>query len=150
MARELRVKDPIYGDIKLYVIHESREGVWSKRWDMFQTHPELQGVGHLFSRISYESYQDALYGHARNLITELSYNSESCFIKTPDFFLECLHKKECPTYHQGHCKGNVPKVPICYQANIEDGLTPDLTFVFDLWRQGFYIIIVPDYDTHIK
>lgn len=148
-SRQFKIHDPHWGEHDVLVIHENADGSWDEEWRPFQEHPEVSKVGSLFSRVSQESYQDALRKYTTPLIQELGLPPEACLIKTPPEMKLCAHRKSCAMYEKGVCLGDNPKVPTCYQAEL-DGLEPSVEIqvarVFELWRMGFYIIVVPAQD----
>lgn len=147
-GKQFKLHDPSWGEVLCYVIHENSEGQWNGGWEVLRSNPLLQPILSLFSRVSYPAYQDALHHYALPLIKELGLSPSMCFVKSPDQFLQCSERKTCPTYAKKTCQGNHPKVPMCFMSAVpEPDLEPYMTYIFSLWRQGFYIIIVPDYMT---
>lgn len=151
MNRQFRIHDPQWGESTLFVIHkykEDEEGLrWQKDWDLFRTDPDLQEIGALFSHITYEAYQDALRGHCQPIIEQLGLPPHACLLKTSEEVLKCGLRDNCSMHDPTKCHGNLEDVPACYEANIkseDEGHLRALTArIFELWRKGFYIIVVP-------
>ena len=151
MTRQFKIQDDDWGEYTLFVIHKKfdEEGniVWEDRWDCFRTDPELQHIGDLFTEVSYDAYQDALRNHGFRLIQELGPPPEACFLKTNDTALLCVHRDNCAMHDPDECLGN-KEPPVCFEANATT-TEPDhnkntlTTQIFDMWRNGFYVIIAP-------
>jgi len=151
-SRVFKIQDPSWGEHDILVIHENEDGTWDEEWRAFQEHPEVSKVGALFSRVTQEAYQDALHKYTTPLIQELGLPPEACLIKTPPQMKLCAHRKTCAMHEKGLCLGDNPKAPMCYQAALEGldtAVEIQVARVFELWRMGFYIIVVPPEDTTI-
>jgi hypothetical protein len=149
MSRQFKLKDPSWGEHDILVIHEDDEGVWPDEWIAFQTDPEVSRLGALFSRVTQEAYQDALRNYPTRLIKELGLPPLAWLIKAPSEMKQCAFKRSCAMYDKGACQGDNNKVPVCYQAALEEAGVPveiQVSRVFELWRLGFYIIVVPTSD----
>lgn len=151
-SRHFKIQDPEWGEFNLLVLHEDKEGSLDEEWKAFQEHSEVAHIGALFSRVTQDAYQDALNKYTTPLIQELGLPPEGCLIKTPSEMKLCAHRKSCAMYEKGVCLGDNPKVPTCYQAEgggLEPSIEIQVARVFELWRMGFYIIVVPSSD-HTK
>lgn len=149
MSRQFLMQDPTWGEYRVIVIHEDENGAWPDEWRAFQEDGEVAVIGNLFSYVSYSAYQDALHNHYLPLIKELQIPPYACLLKTPDEMKQCAHKKSCAMYDKTACLGDNPKVPTCYQAalgDLDSSLEIQAARVFELWRMGFYIIVVPNDD----
>lgn len=145
MPRQFKLHDPDWGERLFYVIHEDPDGSWPLEWEPFRVLPELKPVSDLFSRVSNASYQDALRQYAMPLLKELGLPPEACLIKTPQEMIPCQLRKSCAMHDKKTCRGDKDEVPPCYQATVtslEEGISNQVSRVFELWRLGFYILIV--------
>ncbi len=151
MTRQFKIQDDDWGEYTLFVIYKKQDEndntVWEDKWDCFRTDPELQHIGDLFTDVSYDAYQDALRNHGLRLIQELGPSPEACFLKTKNDALLCAHRDNCAMHDPNDCLGN-KEPPVCFEANATTD-EPDhnkntlTTQIFDMWRNGFYVIIAP-------
>jgi hypothetical protein len=145
MTRRFSLKDSDWGTLEIFVIHENPTTLeWESEWDCFRTEEILKPVSNLFTKPSYNAYQDALRGSPMSLIKELGLTPKSCFLKTPQAFLQCFHKSQCAMYKKNICLANA-KPPECFQASVEknEDLGIKLSYIFSLWRDGIYVLIAP-------
>lgn len=159
MTRQFKIQDDDWGEYTLFVIHKRQDHhdqdhdhdhqdetsfVWEDKWDCFRTDPDLQHIGDLFTEVSYDAYQDALRNHGLRLIQELGPPPEACFLKTNNDALLCAHRNNCAMHDPEDCLGN-KEPPVCFEANATtDHNKNTLTSqIFDMWRNGFYVIIAP-------
>lgn len=147
-TRLFTVNDSEWGNFKVCVVYEQLDGSWRGDWNVFKG--SLYPIGRLFSKVSYNAYQDALRGGSISLIKELGVSPQNAFLKiskTNPEYLRCFHKDDCSMYDKNKCLGNKGNVPACFQAEHEDSDESLLvTEVFSLWRQGVFIIVTPEQD----
>lgn len=126
MGRQFTAHDPDWGAIDLYVITEYEDGRWEGEWEPFRIMPELAPISQLFSRVSYEAYQDALRKYPMPLIKELGLPPEICLVKLGI--------------------GGSTMVGGTRLDEGDPGLFEVETFAlkaYELWRMGVYIVIAP-------
>jgi hypothetical protein len=147
MARQFQTKDPHWGTQSFFVIHSYDDGTWESEWDVFRT--DLKTIGSLFSQVSFDAYQDCLRKHALPLLRELGPGPVACLLKMTSPYITCAHRSQCSMYDKKQCVGN-QSPPTCFESEVsekEREACPEagtlIARVFDLWRQGFHIIVAP-------
>lgn len=153
-GRQFTVIDSVWGSYDLFVITEypgdddgndgNDEGTrpfWGRAWEIFHTNPALKPITDLFSRISYEAYQDALRGHVMPLLRELGPEPEACLLKLgiTSEALDGMEGDLLPWASEDLEKGD--------EDDFRFEVETSALFVYELWRSGVYIIIAPSEDT---
>lgn len=139
MASQFKVKDGAWGTLQIYAIYEQEDGTWEREWECLRT---IEQVAGLLSRISWEAYQDLRLQYTQPFRQEVGLEGSACLIKVGEPYSLCYIRESCPTYNSQKCVvGKNP--PLCYDANAGDEEVRNaLNRLYDLWRFGFYVILV--------
>lgn len=141
MPRRLRVQTSELGPLELFVIYADKES-WEGYWQA------LQGteIASLFTEVSKETYDHALVGWTRPLITQLGLDPKGALRKLPVTARQCAVREGCPFYDKKHCTPSSAKMPWCFQPNVgEDSQKRSLSAeVIGLWREGVYVVVVQE------
>lgn len=147
MSREMTIEQKKWGIYYLFVLHESTDGTWDdQEWEAVRQHDETDELVDLFSRVTWESYDDALHGYTMPLIEELELDPESCLIKGQLALSQCLHHEVCPSYDEDACYGH-KEPPPCYEPTIEEAdynLRSTVARIYELWRNDVWIVVVEE------
>lgn len=143
MSRFFSVQDESWGAFSFFIIHTREDGSWEDDWDIFRTSDELLPISQYFTLASYDAYQDALRNYPMSLIKELGPKPSLCLLKQREPFVECSERLKCSMFNKKKCVGNKTP-PICFTSNTSNKEASLLVArVYDLWRQGIYIVVAP-------
>lgn len=147
MSRRIKIQDEDWGEFDLFILSESEDGSWDdQEWEKLKEWEEVDPLIDLFSRVTWESYQDALNGYAMPLIEELELKPESCLIKADLPISQCFYWNTCPAYDEDKCFGHKDP-PACYNASIEEApfdLQRTVSDIYRFWQDGTWIVIVEE------
>jgi hypothetical protein len=113
----------------------SENGVWLGVWREFQLSP-YQGMVQLFSKVSKEEFEHAIYGYVTPLISRLGPEPEYCLSMLN---LECRYKEACVMY----TKMCIPSagMPQCFEP-IVDTVHSQVREVIVALSHAYYLIVV--------
>ena len=141
MARYIEVEDPSWGRKSLFVIFEDEEG-WEDPWEGFRQSEQTAHYAAMFSQVTRNSYEAALYKAPLHLIRELRLPPEISLTKVRPAI--CYESERCSMYEKKTCRAAVKIRPICFVPDVEDAILRNLMHeVISYWTQGTYIIVVP-------
>jgi hypothetical protein len=147
MSRRITIEDEDWGEYELFVLWESENGQWDDvEWSEIREIEEIQPLIELFSRVTWESYQDALNGNSMHLIRELGLPPEKCLIKGDIPVSKGFYHEECPAYDKAECFGHKSPPP-CFSPTVEEvsfEVREIVSDIYEYWRNDVWIIIVEE------
>ncbi len=139
MPRRLKVSTRELGPLELYLVY-AKGSEWEPEWK------PLQGteIGDLFTVVTKEVMDHALWGFSRPLVDALGLPPQGALRKMPH--PQCSARVGCPFYEPRDCVPAGKNLPHCYRP---EGLTSDesrgLAYeAVRLWREGVYIAVVQE------
>lgn len=144
MSAQFQIEDPMWGTLSIFVIRMSEDGSWEDDWEPFRVGAPPEIVD-LVSPVSYEAYFELKHRHTRPFLAEVGLDPKGCLTKLAEGISMCHYRTSCPSYDPKLCGGHLDPPP-CYDASVSDDAARRLaTRLVDLWRMGFYVIVVePD------
>lgn len=141
MSRRLKVATRELGLLELFVIYETN-GVWEASWQPLQGEP----ITSLLTVISKETWDHALLGWTKPLITALGLAPKGALRKIPLESARCAVRDRCPFYDKKRCTPASTKMPWCYEPDVSDDenkrrLTSE---VLRFWLDGVYVLVVQE------
>jgi hypothetical protein len=138
----------------MFVLHQGEDGRFDdQKWDRLldESNEDLSDMMSLFSNVHWDSYQDALNGHAMPLIQELGLPPHRCLQKAHFSFSECVYKEECPSYNEDTCYGHKDP-PLCYNPSYGEEDENDTPFairdvistIYRYWHKDIWIVTVKE------
>jgi hypothetical protein len=139
MPRRLKLNTKELGYVEMYLIY-STDDVWEAEWRPLQG----SGIGDLFTVVTKEVMDHAMWGFSKPLVTALGLPPSGALRKIPE--PQCPKRNDCPFYEPKDCIPTGRNLPHCYEPG---GLTADAarTLAFEavrLWREGVYIALVKE------
>jgi len=139
MPRRLKVATRERGPMEMYLIY-APGGVWEEEWRPLQG----TGVGALFTMLTKEAMDHALWGYSRPLIDALGIPPEGALRRMPS--PQCSLRVGCILYEARDCIPTGHNLPHCY---VPEGLASDESRALAyeavrLWREGVYIAVVQE------
>jgi hypothetical protein len=139
MPRRLKVETRELGMVEMFLIY-APGGEWEAEWK------PLQGtdVGDLFTVVTKEVMDHALWGYSKPLVEALGLPPKGALHKMPHPL--CANRIGCTFYEARDCVPTGRNLPHCYQP---EGLPSEesrqLAFeAVRLWRDGVYIAVVKE------
>lgn len=139
MPRRLKVSTRELGMVEMFLIY-AKGDEWEPEWK------PLQGteVGALFTVLTKEVMEHALWGYSKPLVEALGLPPKGALRKMPHPL--CTNRNGCIFYEARDCVPTGRNLPHCYQP---EGLSSDqsrsLAYeAVSLWREGVYIAVVQE------
>lgn len=141
MPTQFKIHDDTWGTLQIFAIRIKEDGTWEEEWEPLRAEEE---VADLLSRISWEAFQELLHRYTRPFLQEVGLGPEACLIKLSEERGACYYRDTCPSYDPKLCAAHLDP-PSCYDSSIDPQEVRNLlTRLVDLWRFGFYVILVPE------
>ena len=127
--------------MQFFAIQIKQDGSWEKDWEPLHISDEQSTVD-LISRISWLTYQELLHGFTKPFLQEVGLGPEACIIKLDANIKPCYYRGSCPSHDPKLCDAT-RDYPLCYEASVANPeVRPLITRLIDLWKMGFYVILV--------
>jgi|AntRauTorcE11897_2_1112592.scaffolds.fasta_scaffold00044_70 hypothetical protein len=142
MPSQFQIHDDTWGTLSIFAITVNDDGTWEDDWEPLRTAEELESIRDLISPISSQAYFELKHRYTRPFLDEVGLDADACFMKLALEIKTCHYKDSCPSFEKGVCEAHQTPPP-CYDANVDnDRVRPIVTRLYDLWRLGFYVILV--------
>lgn len=148
MAHQFQVPDATWGDLRIFAIRTRPDGAWEEDWEALRQDARAAAILlDLLSPISYDAYQELLHRYTRPFLREVGLGPKACLAKLAKGDSACFYRATCPG-HGAACRAQgtaLLPTPPCFEADVaDDRARPLVSRVMDLWRLGFYVILVPN------
>lgn len=139
MPRRLKVSTRELGMVEMYLIY-AKGDEWEAEWK------PLQGtdVGALFTVVTKEVMDHALWGYSKPLVNALGLPPKGALHKMPHPL--CTKRVGCTFYEARDCVPTGRDLPHCYwPEGLASNASRDLAYeAVRLWREGVYIAVVQE------
>ena len=139
MPRRLKVSTRELGMVEMYLIYQTGDE-WEPEWKPLQG----TGVADLFTVLTKETMDHALWGYSKPLVSALGLSPEGALRRMPQPL--CTKREDCILYEKHNCIPTGRNLPHCYEP---EGLpSPEARALayeaVRYWREGVYIAVVKE------
>jgi len=108
-------------------------------WGDFACLREVPEFASLIPVVSGDVYSQAMHGYAKPLLEALGREPKFQLIKVP--YKVCSQQDDCVMFNVHRCRP-CPKMPECWQPEVEKHLVRAVAVVMLAWAEGRYVVVV--------